>query len=99
MRRLLRRLVESAAYPMIATHDPRLIAIAEDLVTRAGRAPDTYEFQFLYGVRPPDQARLLAAGHRVRLYVPYGQQWFPYFMRRLGERPANVWFVLKGMRG
>lgn len=93
--RLLRRLVESSAYPMIATHDPRLIAIAEDLLARAGRDPSTYEFQFLYGVRPADQARLLAAGTRVRLYVPYGEQWYRYFARRLIERPANIGLLVR----
>ncbi len=95
--RLLRRLLESTAYPMIATHDPRLIAIAEDLISRSGREPHTYEFQFLYGVRTPDQARLLAAGASVRLYVPYGRQWYRYFVRRLIERPANLGLLAKSV--
>lgn len=95
--RLLRRLIDSPAYPMIATHDPRLIAIAEDLLERSGRARDTYEFQFLYGARPADQARLLTAGTQIRLYVPYGDQWYRYFSRRLIERPANVGLMLRSV--
>ena len=72
-------------------------------VVRAARDraidPERYEFQMLYGVRRDLQERLVAAGHRVRVYVPYGSQWYPYFMRRLGERPANVVFVLRGITG
>jgi proline dehydrogenase len=79
-------------YPMVATHDPRLIAIAEDRARWFDRSKDEYEFQMLYGVRPEEQARLAGEGHAVRVYVPYGDQWYGYLMRRLAERPANVAF-------
>jgi proline dehydrogenase len=82
---------------MVATHDPRLIAIAEDLVRRHGRRPDSYEFQLLYGVRPEEQRRLAAAGSTVRVYLPYGSDWYGYLMRRLAERPANVAFFLRAL--
>jgi proline dehydrogenase len=93
--RLLVRLLRDGAYPMIATHDPRLVAIAEDVARRTKRAADSYEFQMLYGVRPVEQRRLAEAGHRVRVYTPYGTHWYAYFMRRLAERPANVAFFLR----
>jgi proline dehydrogenase len=90
--RCLNILMSGEGYPMLATHDPRLIAIAEDRARWFDRAADEYEFQMLYGVRPEEQARLAAAGHTVRVYVPYGDQWYGYLMRRLAERPANVAF-------
>jgi proline dehydrogenase len=90
--RCLNALVSGPGYPMIATHDPRLIAIAEDRVKWFDRAPGEYEFQMLYGVRPEEQRRLAAAGHQVRVYVPYGNQWYGYLMRRLAEKPANLAF-------
>src|SRR3954454_15951114 len=90
--RCLNVLMSGDGYPMVATHDPRLIAIAEDRARWFDRAADEYEFQMLYGVRPEEQARLAGAGHVVRVYVPYGDQWYGYLMRRLAERPANVAF-------
>jgi proline dehydrogenase len=83
-------LMAGRGYPMVATHDPALLDYAAELGT--GRE---FEFQMLYGVRPDEQRRLAAAGHRMRVYLPYGSAWFPYFMRRLGERPANVMFFLR----
>lgn len=90
--RCLKILMNGPGYPMVATHDPRLLAIAEDLAARAGRDPASYEFQMLYGVRDAEQRRLAARGHRVRVYVPYGTDWYAYFVRRLAERPANLAF-------
>jgi proline dehydrogenase len=90
--RCLNILMSGDGYPMVATHDPRLIAIAEDRARWFDRAPDEYEFQMLYGVRPEEQARLAGDGHTVRVYVPYGDQWYGYLMRRLAERPANLAF-------
>ncbi|WP_079032342.1 proline dehydrogenase family protein [Streptomyces specialis] len=87
--RCLRVLMAGDAYPMVATHDPRLIAIAGALAARYGRGPEAYEYQMLRGVRPDEQIRLAARGHRVRVYVPYGTDWYGYFTRRLAERPAN----------
>jgi proline dehydrogenase len=93
----LRRLMTGEGYPMVATHDPRLIAIATELARRAGRGPRDYEFQMLYGVRPDEQRRLAAAGHSVRVYVPYGTDWYAYLTRRLAERPANLGFFLRSL--
>ena len=90
--RCLNILMSGDGYPMVATHDPRLIAIAEDRARWFDRQPDEYEFQMLYGVRPEEQARLAGDGHTVRVYVPYGDQWYGYLMRRLAERPANMAF-------
>jgi proline dehydrogenase len=90
--RCLNILMSGDGYPMVATHDPRLIAIAEDRARWFDRAATEYEFQMLYGVRPQEQARLAAGGHTVRIYVPYGDQWYGYLMRRLAERPANAAF-------
>jgi proline dehydrogenase len=95
--RCLSVLMAGEGYPMIATHDPRLIAIALDRVRVHDRKPDSYEFQMLYGIRPNEQRRLLAAGHTVRVYLPYGTDWYGYFMRRLAERPANVAFFLRSL--
>jgi len=95
--RLMVRLLEDGAYPMLATHDPRLVAIGESLATRLQRVPASYEFQMLYGIRPVEQRRLAAAGHRVRVYVPYGEEWYGYLMRRLAERPANLAFFLRAL--
>lgn len=96
--RILKVLMEGEGYPMIGSHDPRLISIAQELAHRAGRKPDEYEFQMLYGIRPLEQERLAAAGHVVRTYVPYGDQWYGYLMRRLAERPANLVFFLRALR-
>ncbi len=95
--RCLNILMSGAGYPMVATHDPRLIAIAEDRARWFDRSAEEFEFQMLYGVRPEEQARLAAAGHTVRVYVPYGDQWYGYLMRRLAERPANVAFFGKAL--
>jgi proline dehydrogenase len=89
--------MEGDGYPMVATHDPRMVAIAEALVQRTGRPPETYEFQMLYGIRPDEQRRLREVGHRMRVYVPYGQEWYGYLMRRLAERPANLGFFLRAL--
>ncbi len=95
--RCLRALMHGTGYPMVATHDPRLVRIAAALAVQAGRSTDSYEFQMLYGIRPDEQRRLVADGATVRVYVPYGEQWYPYFMRRLAERPANVGFFLRAV--
>lgn len=95
--RCLKILMEGEGYPMIATHDPRIIRIATALATRLDRAPDSYEHQMLYGVRTEEQRRLAATGARMRVYVPYGAQWYGYLMRRLAERPANLTFFLRSL--
>jgi proline dehydrogenase len=88
--RCLNILMSGEGYPMVATHDPRLIAIAEDRARWFDRSAEEYEFQLLYGVRTEEQARLAAGGNIVRVYVPYGDRWYGYLMRRLAERPAGV---------
>jgi proline dehydrogenase len=93
--RCLRILMAGPGYPMIATHDPRLIAITRSLGLR--RAPDSFEYQMLYGVRSEEQRRLAATGARVRVYVPYGGDWYPYLVRRLAERPANLALFLRSL--
>ena len=95
--RLMRILLEEGTYPAIATHDEQLIEETRAYAREHGISSDRYEFQMLYGIRRDLQASLVAAGYRMRIYVPFGRQWFPYFMRRLGERPANVAFVLRGI--
>jgi proline dehydrogenase len=95
--RLLTRLMQDGAYPMVATHDPRLISITGELARRFGRRRDTFEYQMLYGVRPDEQTRLAGDGNRVRVYVPYGDEWYGYLMRRLAERPANLQFFLRAL--
>ena len=96
--RLTKRLLERGDYPAFATHDPAMHALARQWALECGIGPDRYEFQLLYGVRRDLQASLVQQGHRVRIYIPYGRQWFPYFMRRLGERPANITSVLRSIR-
>ncbi len=96
-RRCLQALLDGAGYPMIATHDPTLISFAEERIAAVARARDSYEFQMLYGIRPVEQQRLAAAGSTVRIYVPYGEEWYGYLMRRLAERPANVGFFLRAV--
>ncbi len=91
------RLLGTNPYPAFATHDPAMIDAVKTAARERGLGPERYEFQMLYGIRRDLQASLAAAGYRVRVYVPFGRQWFPYFMRRLGERPANVGFVLKSI--
>jgi proline dehydrogenase len=95
--RCLKVLLAGQGYPMIATHDPRMIQIASSLASRYGREAASYEFQMLYGIRPDEQQRLAEAGETVRVYVPYGTEWYGYFMRRLAERPANLTFFLKSL--
>ncbi|MGW3652304.1 proline dehydrogenase family protein [Streptomyces sp. NPDC000878] len=90
--RILKTLMEGEGYPMIGSHDPRLISIAQELARRATRKPDEYEFQMLYGIRSDEHLRLAAEGHRMRVYTAYGTDWYGYFMRRLAERPANLLF-------
>jgi len=94
---LMRLLIDEGTYPAIATHDPIMIETAKAYATSKGYPNDRFEFQMLYGIRRDLQRALVAQGYRVRVYVPFGKQWYPYFMRRLGERPANVAFVLKGI--
>lgn len=95
--RCLKVLLAGEGYPMIATHDPRMVEIASSLASRYGRAPGTYEFQMLYGIRPDEQRRLASAGERVRVYVPYGTEWYGYLMRRLAERPQNLSFFVRSL--
>jgi proline dehydrogenase len=95
--RCLKTLMEGSGYPMVASHDPRIIAIAEQLVEETGRTPADHEFQMLYGIRPEEQRRIAAEHESVRIYVPYGDEWYGYFMRRLAERPANLTFFLRGL--
>jgi proline dehydrogenase len=90
-------LLLEGTYPAIATHDEAMISEAQKYVTEQHISKDRFEFQMLYGIRRDLQTSLVAQGYRVRVYVPFGRQWFPYFMRRLGERPANVGFVLRGI--
>ena len=95
--RLAGQLLEANPYPAFATHDPAMIDAVKAEATARGVGRDRFEFQMLFGIRRDLQAALLAEGYKVRVYVPFGKQWFPYFMRRLGERPANVAFVLRGV--
>ena len=95
--RCLKVLMAGEGYPMVASHDPRLIEIARALAGRAERRPDTFEFQMLYGIRPTEQARIADRGHQMRVYVPFGDDWYGYFMRRLAERPANVAFFARSL--
>ena len=95
--RLTELLLDGGADPALATHDPAMIEAAKQHARRTGRSSDAYEFQMLYGVRRDLQEQLRASGYRVRLYVPYGDAWYPYFMRRLAERPANAIFILKNL--
>ncbi|MCL7426770.1 proline dehydrogenase family protein [Streptomyces sp. YS415] len=95
--RIMRILMEGSGYPMIGSHDPRLISIAQELAHRAGRKLDEYEFQMLYGIRGDEHLRLAAEGHRMRVYTAYGTDWYGYFMRRLAEKPANLRFFVRSM--
>ncbi len=94
---LLEKLMQQGNYPAVATHDGRMIEAAKELADIYGREPSSYEFQMLYGVRRELQGRLRDQGYRVRIYVPYGQNWYPYLMRRLAERPANLVFFLRSL--
>ena len=95
--RCLRTLMAGEGFPMVATHDPRLVDIAGALAVQHGRSQGSYEFQMLFGVRPQEQQRLADAGERVRVYVPYGDQWYGYLVRRMAERPANSAFFLRSL--
>jgi proline dehydrogenase len=95
--RCLRVLLDGPGYPMIATHDPRLITITGALATLADRPAAGFEYQMLYGIRPAEQRRLADAGARMRVYVPYGSDWYGYLVRRLAERPANLAFFLRSL--
>lgn len=95
--RCLNILLSGAGYPMLATHDPRLIAIGQDRARWFDRSPDEFEFQMLYGIRPEEQTRLASEGHAVRTYLPYGSDWYGYLMRRLAERPANLVFFARAL--
>ena len=97
--RIARTLLAGGTYPAIATHDPRMIDQTRAFAAERAIEASRYEFQMLYGIRRDLQTSLLRGGYRVRVYVPFGREWFPYFMRRLGERPANVAFVLRGVLG
>jgi proline dehydrogenase len=94
---LMQTLLDEGNYPAIATHDPKIIEATKEYAKRKGYANDRFEFQMLYGIRRDLQMALVREGYRVRVYVPFGKQWYPYFMRRLGERPANVAFVVRGI--
>ncbi|MEI6666560.1 MAG: proline dehydrogenase family protein [Acidobacteriota bacterium] len=97
--RIMKTLLVDGVYPAFATHDPGMIDATKAFAAEKGIGKDKYEFQMLYGIRRDLQASLVRDGYRMRVYVPFGKQWFPYFMRRLGERPANVGFVLRGIFG
>ncbi|HEY5564361.1 MAG TPA: proline dehydrogenase family protein [Rhodothermia bacterium] len=93
----MQRLIDRARYPGIATHDDILIDATRDFVSRNGIKQDRYEFQMLYGVRPKTQEQIASDGYRMRVYVPFGTQWLPYYMRRIRERKENLWFVVKNL--
>jgi proline dehydrogenase len=95
--RIMQLLLMGGNYPAIATHDPAMIDATRTFAREQEISPDRYEFQMLYGIRRDLQAALTRDGFHVRVYVPFGREWFPYFMRRLGERPANVGFVIRSV--
>ncbi|MFZ5846730.1 MAG: proline dehydrogenase family protein [Actinomycetota bacterium] len=95
--RCLKVLMGGQGYPMVATHDPRLVDIAGSLATRHERQQGSYEFQMLYGIRPDEQRRLAEAGEKVRVYLPYGTEWYGYLMRRMAERPSNLALFLRSL--
>jgi proline dehydrogenase len=97
--RMMKTLLADGHNPAIATHDPAMIDLARQYSRELHVTPDRFEFQMLYGIRRDLQMRLLKEGYRVRVYIPFGREWFPYFMRRLGERPANVMFVIRAILG
>ena len=97
--RMMRTLITDAHYPALATHDPQMIEEARQWARDHGVASDRFEFQMLFGIRRDLQDLLVNAGYRVRVYIPFGREWFPYFMRRLGERPANTLFVVRSVLG
>ncbi|WP_192498676.1 proline dehydrogenase family protein [Ornithinimicrobium pratense] len=95
--RCLKVLLQGQGYPMVATHDPRLIEITSVLAAKAQRSPDSFELQMLLGIRPDEQLRLAGSGAQMRVYLPYGQDWYGYLVRRMAERPANLSFFLRGL--
>jgi proline dehydrogenase len=95
--KLMKILMKSGIYHGIASHDENIIREAQAFATSENIARDSFEFQMLYGIRRDLQQRLVRDGWRMRVYVPFGTEWYPYFMRRLGERPANVFFILRNM--
>lgn len=95
--RVMEVLLSSGVYHGIATHDPKMIDATVAFAQREGIGKGAFEFQMLYGIRRDLQEQLARDGYRMRVYVPYGKHWYPYFMRRLAERPANIWFVLKNL--
>ena len=95
--RCLKVLMEGESYPMVATHDPRLLEIARALAKKHRRAADSFEYQMLYGIRPEEQKRIADRGDRMTVYLPYGGEWYGYLMRRMAERPANTVFFLRSL--
>jgi proline dehydrogenase len=95
--KVMQLLLSSGIYHGIATHDPKMIDATINFAQREGIGKEKYEFQMLYGIRRDLQHQLARDGFNMRVYVPYGKHWYPYFMRRLAERPANIWFVLKNL--
>src|ERR687894_664581 len=95
--RVMKRLLSSGIYHGIATHDPKMIEATVEYAQKEGIGKEAFEFQMLYGVRRDLQTQLAKDGYNMRVYVPYGKHWHPYFMRRLAERPANIWFIMKNM--
>jgi proline dehydrogenase len=95
--RCIKVLMAGQGYPMIASHDPRLVEIAGALAHKHDRAANTYEYQMLYGIRPDEQKRIADRGDQMRVYLPYGQEWYGYLMRRMAERPANTMFFLRAL--
>jgi proline dehydrogenase len=95
--KVMQLLLGSGIYHGIATHDPKMVDATVNFATREGIGKEKFEFQMLYGIRRDLQRQLARDGFNVRIYVPYGKHWYPYFMRRLAERPANIWFVLKNL--
>ena len=95
--RCLRILMAGPGYPMVATHDPRMIEAARAMAVVRGRSAADHEYQMLYGIRTAEQDRIAASGDRMRVYLPYGADWYGYFTRRLAERPANLAFFLRSL--
>jgi proline dehydrogenase len=95
--KVMQLFLSSGTYHGIATHDPKMIDATIEFATREGIGKEKFEFQMLYGIRRDLQRQLARDGYNIRIYVPYGKHWYPYFMRRLAERPANIWFVLKNL--
>jgi proline dehydrogenase len=95
--KLMQMLLPSGVYHGIATHDPRMIDATVEFAAKHGIGNDKFEFQMLYGIRPDLQQQLIRGGYRMRVYIPYGREWFPYFMRRLAERPSNLMFIARNL--